>query len=737
MNKTKNIFKVSLTVILIILISFCSKFAYPYAEYAQSSTINQDSLNALNTRIKKLEKTGKRSELVDALTAKAKLSISAGNYEDALINANQALIIANELGREQQTEIVYRTLCEIHIDKDLIWESTEYLYNGYRLSEGIKDTSKITWYLLSISNAEEYLGRLSHAMDINLNAIEFFKTTGDSLSLAKILRAQGVIHTELGNYTTAQSYIEKSIALLSTYKDSLNIGLAYLSLANLDLQKEKIFEAQNHLKHSSEILKPINLKYYLRTQTLNGLILLNNNKTDLAIEKLTQTAEEQSRINDRNGLASTLFHLGNAYQNLNNTSKAIEAYNKCLRIAHEGSLNNFIRQAYKGLAKIYGLNGLQNQAYNNLNRYVSITDSLFNLQKISEANRLENQATIRMKEKEISTQKELIILNKEKLKQEKLKLRLLIVILALSFGVIVFAIREYRVKKKANTILTNQKAEIEKQKNLLENRTRDITDSLNYARRIQKAILRSAQQPEEFFKDSFLVFIPKELVSGDFYWLKSVNDQILFAVADCTGHGAPGAFMSIIGTFGLNQIVSEMGETHPGDVLNQLNDLFHNSFEQREGAEIFDGMDLAFCNYNPKTRELKFAGANIYLHILRKSSAPAPSSIILHTAANHTLYQIKCDKQSIGYVFDRSPFSTHSVQLMEGDTIYIFTDGYTDQFGGPNGKKFRYTELRNLLCNIAELPMNKQKDQLIESFTQWKGNNVQVDDVTFLGIKIS
>ena len=148
-------------------------------------------------------------------------------------------------------------------------------------------------------------------------------------------------------------------------------------------------------------------------------------------------------------------------------------------------------------------------------------------------------------------------------------------------------------------------------------------------------------------------------------------------------------------------------------------------------------MDIALCNYNPRTRELKFAGANIYLHILRKSSAPAPSSIILHNSSGNTLYQVKCDKQSIGYVLDRSPFTTHSVQLLEGDSLYIFTDGYTDQFGGPNGKKFRYTELRNLLCNITELPMSKQKDKLIDSFTNWKGSNIQVDDVTFLGIKIS
>lgn len=718
-----------LTAILIIVI------LYPSSLFSSPSSID-DSLKNINSRISELEKTGNRSALVDLYTVKARLYFNSRDYENALIFANQALMTANEVGREQQTEIVYRLLSEIHFEKDLIWESTEYLYNGYKFSEAIRDTSKITWYLLSISLAEEYLGRLSNAMEVNLNAIDFFKKTGDSLSLAKIYRAQGVVHSELGNFTTAQSYIEKSIALLSSAKDSLNIGLAYLSLATLELEKEKVFEAQNHLKRSSAILQSVNNKLYLRAKTLNGMVLLKNNKTSLAIESLEKVASDQTYLNDRFGLASTLFILGNAYQLTGNSSKAIESYNKCLRIAREGNLNNYTRLAYKGLAKIYGINGQQNFAYTNLNKYVTITDSLFNLQKISEANRLENQAALRVKEKEIINQNELLIRNNEKLKQQRLKLRLLIIILTLSFGVILFAFRGYRLKKNANTLLRKQKEEIEKQKNLLENRTRDITDSLNYARRIQKAILRSAQQPEEFFKDSFLIFQPKELVSGDFYWLKSINEQILFAVADCTGHGAPGAFMSIIGTFGLNQIVSEMGETHPGDVLNELNELFHNSFEQREGAEIFDGMDVAFCNYNPKTKELKFSGANIYLHILRKSSAPAPSSIILHNSDEHTLYQIKCDKQSIGYVLDRSPFSTHSVQLLEGDTIYIFTDGYTDQFGGPNGKKFRYTELRTLLCNLANQPMCKQKDQLIESFTQWKGNNVQVDDVTFLGIKI-
>lgn len=701
-----------------------------------SKTI-QDSIETINTQISQYEKSGNRAALVDAYTAMAKIYFNSNRVEDALINANQALLIAHEVGREKQTEEAYFLLSKIHIAKDLIWESTEYLYNGHRLSKAICDTSKIAWYLLAISETEEYLGRLSNALEINLDAINFFRTTSDSIGLGRIYRAQGVVHMDLGNLTTAQSYIEKAIALLSQNHDSLNTGIAYLNMAQLDILKDKPQDAQNHLQHASSILRTKSPKYYSRCKSVNGQLLVHTRKYAAAIEELSVTATQQLNTNDRLGLASTLFMLGNAYLASGNSPKAIESYAQCLKVAHSGNLNNYIRLAFKGQAKAFGLTNKPHEAYQNLNRYVDITDSLFNLQKISEANRLENQALIKLKEREISTQQELIIRNNEKLNLEKYKQRVLFIILLLSLGVIAFAYREFKVKKNANTLLIAQKNEIEKQKNLLEHRARDITDSLNYARRIQKAILRSAQQPEEFFDESFLIFLPKELVSGDFYWLKSFKNHILFAVADCTGHGAPGAFMSIIGTFGLNQIVNELGITHPGDVLDQINELFDNSFEQREGAEIFDGMDIAFCNYNTKTRELKFAGANIYLHILRKSAATAPSSVILHNSQNHTLYQVKCDKQSIGYVQDRTPFTTHSIQLTEGDTLYIFSDGYTDQFGGPNGKKFRHTELRGLLCDIVELPMQMQKHYLEDTFTQWKGSNTQVDDVTFLGIKIT
>jgi len=195
--------------------------------------------------------------------------------------------------------------------------------------------------------------------------------------------------------------------------------------------------------------------------------------------------------------------------------------------------------------------------------------------------------------------------------------------------------------------------------------------------------------------------------------------------------------MSIIGTYGLNNLVNEFDLTNPGEILNEMNDLFRSSFSQSEGSEIFDGMDIGLCLYDPLTREIDFAGANLPLHILRENSKPQPTSHIVHNNNNHTLYQVKPNKQPIGYIFEDINFVTHSIQLMEGDTIFMFTDGFADQFGGLYTKKFRYQELRQLICSMANMTLQEQRNKLDKTFKAWKGDNVQVDDVSFMGVKIA
>lgn len=307
----------------------------------------------------------------------------------------------------------------------------------------------------------------------------------------------------------------------------------------------------------------------------------------------------------------------------------------------------------------------------------------------------------------------------------------------LSLGLMILAYTGYKTKQRANIYLSAQKNEIEEQKQIVDKRNKDITDSLNYARRIQRAIFKTSLRLEQFFSEAFILFIPKDIVSGDFYWVKSKNGQILFALADCTGHGVPGAFMSIIGTYGLNNLVNESNITNPGEILNEMNALFKNSFDQSEGTEIFDGMDICLCLYNPATKELNYSGANLPLHILRENAKPQPTSQIVHINEQFSLYQVKPTKQPIGYIFDNVNYVTHGIQLMEGDILYLFTDGFADQFGGLFKKKYRYQELRKLLCDIATKPLQEQRTILSDTFRTWKGENIQVDDLSFLGVKIS
>ncbi len=717
----------------------CALLAFCLFANAQnvSPLTNIDTLKALDKKIEQFEARADRVGLTETLLAKANYLFTKHYYDRALIEANQALMVALDLGREQLLEKVYYLLSQIHFAKGLLFESTEYLYPGYRLSVSIKDGNKISWYLLAISEVEEELGRLTNAIEINLAAIEYFKQIDDSTSLAKIYRSQGLIHTEFGNYATAQNYLEKAIATFISKNDSLNMGKTYRILAYNFIKQSKFLLAERHLKKSESLLKNLCAKELNRTRSLKAELLLTQNNIPQAIRDLKEVIAEQQRLSDTFGTIHSGIALGKALMLNKQFTDAQKTFEFCLKRAEEVNMTHLSRIVYLELSRIEELRGNSSGAFRYIKKYITLTDSLFNIQKISEANRLENISALHQKEKELQAQKENLLVNENKLSKSRFRLYLLLGFTLFLLVMFTISYTAYRNKLRANTLLAEQNIKIEKQKNLLEQRSRDITDSLNYARRIQKAILQTSEQPEEFFQESFLIFIPKELVSGDFYWFKKIDNHTLFALADCTGHGAPGAFMSIIGMFGLNQIVNELKETNPSDVLLSLNKLFQTSFEQKEGSEIFDGMDIAFCNYNPQTGELRYAGANIYLHVVRKSSLPPVSGNILHKNELHTLYQVKCERYSIGYMTERVSFTTHSVQLQKDDIILLFTDGFTDQFGGPKAKKFRPAEFRAILCDIANLPMNRQRDFLLETYSEWKGNNVQVDDVTILGIRIT
>jgi serine phosphatase RsbU (regulator of sigma subunit) len=265
--------------------------------------------------------------------------------------------------------------------------------------------------------------------------------------------------------------------------------------------------------------------------------------------------------------------------------------------------------------------------------------------------------------------------------------------------------------------------EVVKQKEIIEETNKHITDSIKYAKRIQEAFLPSESSITEHFENSFILYKPKDIVSGDFYWVERKGNKILFAVVDCTGHGVPGAFMSIIGFNGLNQIVNEYNYTRPSDILTHLNKSISNTLRQHvEDSKIRDGMDVAICSIDLENNKLEFAGAFSPLFILR----------------NNEVLKFKGDKHPIGNFVgvEEYEFTNNEIDLLPEDKIYIFSDGFVDQFGGPNGKKLKYNYFRKLLLDNHKKPMPKQKEAINTFFEEWRTGFEQIDDVCIIGVAI-
>ncbi|RLE01598.1 MAG: hypothetical protein DRJ13_06720 [Bacteroidetes bacterium] len=277
--------------------------------------------------------------------------------------------------------------------------------------------------------------------------------------------------------------------------------------------------------------------------------------------------------------------------------------------------------------------------------------------------------------------------------------------------------------------IETQKEEIEAQLDLatlqrdtITNQNDLILDSIHYAKRIQTAILPPVQLLEEHLSDHFILFKPRDIVSGDYYWAREKDQKLLIAVADCTGHGVPGGFLSMLGISSMNEIVNRSAELNPGKILEQLREIVIASMHQTGSwDEAQDGIEIALCVIDLKKLSLEYSGANRPLYLVRDG------------AVQH----IRPDRMPIGiYEQDPLPFKKHNIKLKKGDSIYLFSDGYVDQLGGPLRKTFRAINFRKLLLEIQDQPMEKQKAILLENMALWQGEVEQIDDVLVMGIRI-
>jgi len=310
---------------------------------------------------------------------------------------------------------------------------------------------------------------------------------------------------------------------------------------------------------------------------------------------------------------------------------------------------------------------------------------------------------------------------------QEIRWLVMLIILVIALMAILMA-KAYHSKRKANELLSNQKQE-------LEEKNEEINDSIRYAKHLQQAILPSCSMIKNLFPHSFVLYKPRDIVSGDFYWKHSFDRMVYFAVADCTGHGVPGAMVSVVCANALNRVIKEYGIIEPGKVLDHVKDQVVDAFSQSEDG-VSDGMDIALCCIDLEINKLWYSGANNPLYRISQMKNGDKKTIKSVSDTNRFLYEYPSTRQPIGKVNETKSFETHEIELEKGDCIYLFSDGFADQFGGPNEKKYKSKPFKKFLLSISDQAMKEQKLLLDNEFKAWKGDEEQVDDICILGVKI-
>ncbi len=656
------------------------------------------------------------------------------------------------------------------------------------------DTSKVEYLIKSFYSAFHYYQYNRESFELvntYLNKqFELAKMIGRKDLLAKINRRLGTSYEIIGDYEQAIQYDRKSISLFFSVGDSLGAAYTYIGVANIYNNWGQYDEALLNYrlcydiaieKKDSNLISPaavglgniyrekdsnqIALSFYQESLELekvlnnsSGIALALNNiggcYADLGFYSKAKDYFSQALVwSEKSGgklrAALILQEIGDVYISLNDFDSALVYLQKALRLSREIKSRKIELASLNSLSRLGKENGDFKSAYQYVNRYQQLKDSVFSEDKFKEISLLETKYKTAEKNKQIQLQKKEIETRSLKLENERVIRNVIIVGTFVLFIIAIYVFIMYRQKRKSNILLSkqrdeivNQRDSIQQQKQLIEQIHRQVSESIDYAKRLQQAVLPDENILQVNFSDSFILFKPKDKVSGDFYWWYHAENETLITAADCTGHGVPGAFMSMMGITFLREIIIKNNVYQPNLILTNLRDEIIKVLDQRGSyGEQKDGMDMALIRINHTTKSLQFAGAYNPLYIVRNGS----HNLVLKGGEELkpiskyeglSLFEIKANKMPIAIYQRMDAFTLSEFTLVKGDKLFMFSDGYADQFGGLKGKKLKYKAFRNLLLKTSKLEMLEQKESLELAFEDWKGDNPQIDDIVVIGIEV-
>lgn len=628
-------------------------------------------------------------------------------------------------------------------------EALKFYLKSLEIQEEFNDQENIPTSLNNIGAIYNKFGDIPKALEYYHKSLQRYKNYDNEQGLAQTLNNIGHIYSSQGERDLSLEYFHRSLRLFKKLKNSRGEATLLNSIGYVYFYKENHPKALNYYNEALNIRTKINDQKGIAV-TLNNMAAVYENQKEIqkAMEHYNKSLAIYESINSEEGLSVTLGNIGRMYLDQGNISKAKVFAIKSLNIAKKAKMPDNIRASAKTLSLIYEKAGDTGKA---LEMY-----KLFTLMKDSVNNEKTQKATTKLQAKyEYETSKAIDDAENDKLlaiEQEK-KEKQTVISYAAGIGlvlVIIFLL-----------FVGNRLQITKKQKIVIEVQNKEIVDSITYAKRIQDAILPTNKWVKECLPESFIYYQPKDIVAGDFYWVESVLNStslggtkqsaqkdeiaslhpetfresvrhddklILFAAADCTGHGVPGAMVSVVCHNALNRVIGEFNIAEPGKILDKTREIIVAQLSKSENAtietigNIRDGMDIALCLFNPTTKQLKYAGAHNPLWIIRKEA--------------EEIEEIKASKQAVGKVEDPQPYVTHTVQLNKGDTIYLFSDGFADQFGGEKGKKLKSKPFKQLLVSNVIKPMDEQQALLNTFFNKWKGDLEQIDDVCVVGVRV-
>jgi tetratricopeptide (TPR) repeat protein len=678
------------------------------------------------------------------------------NPDTAITLAQQGLQLSQKINWKKGKAICFRTLGWSNVVKGNYPQALAYYNTGLKIAEELSDKSLQAKFLGNIGIVYEEQSDYPKALEYYFKALKIAEELGDKRGMSIRLGNIGVVYADQSDYPKALEYYFKALKIDEELGDKRGMAIDLGNIGNVYNYQSNYSKAPEYYFKALKIAEELGDKRVMANNLGNiGNVYAKQSDYPKALAYYFKALKIEEEIGNKRGMAFHLGNIGVVYKNQSDYPKALAYYFKALKIneelgnkkdiaRHLGNIGDLYREIGKfkesekylkqalalsdslgtldvtrvneyRLSKLYDTLGQYKLAYIHLEKYIAIHDSIDNNEKRNKINNITNKFEWEKKEVLINAERE-----KEKALFEANQRRNKIIIISVTIGMLmlsVFSIIIYR----AFRITKRQKQIIETQKKLVDDKNKDIMDSINYALRIQQAILPDDKKWNRLLPDSFKLYLPKDVLAGDFYWLEENENYIYVAAADCTGHGVPGAMVSVVCSSALTKAVLEDKLTNTNEILDRVREIVIEKMSSNEG-QLRDGMDVCLVRINKNNRkEIQYSGANRPLYIIK---------------ANGELEELSPDKQTIGWTEETSPFKAENKVLEQGDMLYLTTDGYADQFGGEKGKKFKAANLKKLLLSIQHESMEQQKTILQQTFNQWKANLEQVDDVLVIGVSV-